>query len=488
MSIKIALPKGRLLSETAGLLQKAGWSLQGYRQGTRNYNVKSRRFADLSATVFQEKDIPIQVAIGNYDLGICSSDWIEELLVKYPSLALIKLRNLGYGDYALYMVASRSELSPTGSVVSAGDDGIRIVSEYPNLAEAFALNLRLKRFRIFPLWGAAEAYPPENADLALISGGKDEVMFNHDLVVISNILEVRACLITNQASYEKKDLSELLNMLDNRLPDIKAPFSLIPAVFTVDDRFAAMFRQESPVSDGDLAPQKVEKPVWLALPDGHQQEPTLELLRIAGIQVDDYPSVSGNRRPVSGLAGVKVKVIRPQDMPLQVANGNFDIAITGQDWLREHLCQFPSSPVTELASLQFGRVRLVAVVGQDVPVDDMEGLRRIYSQRSQSIRVASEYVNIADWYARDKHLGMYRVIPTWGASEAFLPDDADLLIENTETGETIARHNLKIIDTLFESVACLIGNKDSVASPDKAEIIKDVTRILGSAAGASSGR
>ena len=45
-----------------------------------------------------------------------------------------------------------------------------------------------------------------------------------------------------------------------------------------------------------------------------------------------------------------VKVIRPQDMPLQVANGNFDLAITGRDWLTEHLDQFPSSPVRRACS------------------------------------------------------------------------------------------------------------------------------------------
>ena len=71
--------------------------------------------------------------------------------------------------------------------------------------------------------------------------------------------------------------------------------------------------------------------------------------------------------------------------------------------------------------------------------------------------MASEYVSIADKYARDNHLGMYRIIPTWGATEAFLPDDADMLIENTETGGTLKRHNLKIIETLFESTACLIA-------------------------------
>jgi ATP phosphoribosyltransferase len=50
------------------------------------------------------------------------------------------------------------------------------------------------------------------------------------------------------------------------------------------------------------------------------------------------------------------------------------------------------------------------------------------------------------------------VIPTYGATEGYLPEDADMLIENTETGRTIALHKLKIIDTLFESTALLIGS------------------------------
>ncbi len=165
-------------------------------------------------------------------------------------------------------------------------------------------------------------------------------------------------------------------------------------------------------------------------------------------------------------------------MPLQVANGNFDLAITGRDWLREHLYCFPSSPVTELLDLKFGWVRIVAVVSKDLPVNDVYSLRELVTERTIPFRVASEYVNIADKYARDNHLGMYKVVPTWGASEAFLPEDADLLIENTETGRTIARHNLKIIDTLFESTACLIGAKNRTGSPARDERIKSITDTL----------
>ncbi|GAH05153.1 unnamed protein product, partial [marine sediment metagenome] len=93
------------------LLREAGWGLSGYHETTRSYRPKSQRFPNLLAKVFHEKDIPIQVAVGNYDLGICGRDWIEELLVKYPSSALVKVKNLGYGEGTLYMVASRSASS-----------------------------------------------------------------------------------------------------------------------------------------------------------------------------------------------------------------------------------------------------------------------------------------------------------------------------------------------------------------------------------------
>ena len=236
-----------------------------------------------------------------------------------------------------------------------------------------------------------------------------------------------------------------------------------------------------PVTKTGRKPEKqypANEVVRLALPDGHQQLPTLQLLNKAGININDYPSETGNRRPTTDLPGVTIKVIRPQDMPLQVANGNFDLAITGRDWLREHLYQFPSSPVTELLDLKLGKVKIVAVVSQDLSADDAPSLRALIAERETALRVASEYVNIADKYARDNHLSQYRGVPTWGASEAFLPEDADLLIENTQTGRTIARHNLKIIDTLFESTACLIGSTNRVSSTVKRERIKSIIKAL----------
>ena len=466
MPIKIALPKGRLLPETATLLQGADWGLSDYHEGMRSYRMKSQKFSSLLAKIFQEKDIPIQVAVGNYDLGICGLDWIEELLVKYPSSALVKVKNLRYGQSVLYMTASRSEAAPTAGVMPVVPDIVRIASEYPNLAESFAAHLRLRRFSIYPLWGAAEVYPPESADLALITGSVEDKVSNYGLVTVSDVLNSSAFLIANRSSWETKDMNNILATIGDKLPaEEKQPSS--PHITEIPK-----------IAIRHLPRQIAKDVVRLALPDGHQQLPTIQLLNKAGIQIDDYPSAAGNRRPTTNLDGVMVKVIRPQDMPLQVANGNFDLAISGRDWLADHLYQFPSSPVGELLNLKYGKVRIVAVVSKKLSVPDVTALRRLNAERLVPFRVASEYVNIADKYARDNHLGMYRVIPTWGASEAFLPEDADLLIENTETGGTIARHNLKIIDTLFESTACLIIHKDSLSSPGKSKNIKSLTETL----------
>lgn len=454
--LSIALPKGRLMGETASLLERAGWGFDDYKEGTRSYRLHSRAFPDLSGKIFQERDIPIQVAVGNYDLGICGLDWIEELLSKYPSVGIVRVRDLGYGQGAVYALGSLRH--------AANSQFVRLASEYPNLAESFAMNHRLKKFSVFPLWGAAEVYPPENAEVVLVSRKRGEQM-DSDLSEITPVLDFGACLIANRQSWECKDLSHILATLgETGGSTVSAPAAPPEKVYVA--------------ASESMAVEVGEDVVRLALPDGHQQQPTVELLKKAGVTVDDYPSATGSRRPASSLEGVAIKVIRPQDMPLQVANGNFDLAITGKDWLTEHINQFPGSPIVELLDLKFGWVRIVAVVCQDVPADSTAGLRRFWAGSAKPVRVATEYVNIADKYARENQLGLYRVIPTWGATEAFLPEDADVLIENTQTGRTLAEHNLKIIETLFESTARLIGNRESLANPKKAARIESIVDTL----------
>jgi len=461
MPLKIALPKGRLAAETASLINKASIELADYGEKSRLYRLKSTNFPDLDFKVLHEKDIPIQVAIGNYDMGICGLDWIEELVSKYPSSDILKLRDLSYGKCDLCITASQTgEISSLEGLRQYNGD-IRIASEYPNIAESFALKLRLKKFRIFPVWGAAEAFPPENADIVLLACSSSDGLARCGLSNIATVFTSSAYIIVNRKSWKQKDMSALLGLfssvqVDNITEEGKSLYSL-SASGKFDD-----------VSKSTLT---------LALPDGHQQKPTAGLLKKAGFVTTEYDA--GYIRPYIGSPDISAKVIRPQDMPLQVANGYFDLAITGEDWLKEHLYRFPSSPVKEILKLGFGEVRIVAVVSMQLDISDAAGLRELLKNGTLPvIRVVSEYISIADRYAWDKHLSPYRIIPSWGASEAFLPEDADLLIENTQTGKTIARNNLKIIDTLFCSSACLVSNTSSMENPIKAEKIDAIMQGL----------
>jgi ATP phosphoribosyltransferase len=216
----------------------------------------------------------IKVAVGNYDLGICGLDWIEELLAKYPSSALIKLNNLGYGQGALFTAVSASGGAADLAELAAGRDGVRIASEYPNLAESLAARLRLRRFSIFPLWGAAEAYPPDSAELVVLPRRTQEELLERGLRPISRLLDFKAYLIANRESLKDKDLAEVVASIDgSTLPDE-------PPAEGIDVGGAS----------ARIVPGMPAEAVKLALPDGHQQRHVRSILDKAGISISDYPS------------------------------------------------------------------------------------------------------------------------------------------------------------------------------------------------------
>jgi ATP phosphoribosyltransferase len=144
---------------------------------------------------------------------------------------------------------------------------------------------------------------------------------------------------------------------------------------------------------------------------------------------------------------------------MAVALGAYDLALTGRDWLAAHLSAFPGSPVVELVDLRRSRYSLGAVVPEDLPADTIEEAVAYWRRDdpNRPIRVASEYVALADDYARERRLGRYQVIPIAGASEGFVPDDAEILIEGSETGTTLRANRLRMIDITMESTNCAIG-------------------------------
>ena len=429
--IRFALPTGDLRRDTAALLAAAGAAIPDYASGSRALRFPFAGEAGV-ARVFREKDIPVQVALGNYDLGICGLAWVEDLERRFPHHEVVRLCALDFGAQSLWLAAGADTVAPS----------VRIVSEYPGIAEALARRIRLPRYRVFPVWGAAEAYPPEDADLALMAAPDAASVEAQALRPLARVFEGRAWLIANRRSLATKGLSPVLAPLLKRGTAASPPPVANPTCLDL--------HTAEPVARTMLR---------LALPDGHAQSPTVEALRAAGVAIDGYDDGIAVRRPRIEIDGVEAKVIRPQDMPQQVALGHFDLAITGRDWLMDHLVQFPSSPVEEVLGLGRARYELAAIV-KDVAADTLAGALGEWRARSGApIRVASEYANIADHFARDRHLGRYRVIPIAGASEGFVPDDAEILIEGVDTGSSVRANQLTVLERFFESTNCVIAHK-----------------------------
>lgn len=236
--------------------------------------------------------------------------------------------------------------------------------------------------------------------------------------------------------------------------------------------------------------------VNIALPDGHMMAHVLPFLEGMGVAFRGYEKTHDNRRPVLELRSdqakriiqsperITAKIIRPQDMPIHVANGNFDMAVTGTDWVDEHLKCFPASPLKmsqanpngHLLRLGFGQVRIVAAVRDDQE-DNLDAFVRSFE--GDYIRIASEYVYLADRFAQENQIYPYRVIMTYGATESLIPEDCDMIIENTETGNTLKQNKLKILDALTvlgaaQSEGCLIANPASMQDSSKKEMIRGV--------------
>ena len=469
--IKLALPAGDLRTAIAGMLESAGLPIEGYGEGSRNYRLAARDRTDITTRVFREKDIPVQVALGNYDLGICSIAWVKEMHARFPGQPIVPLADLGAGRSSVFVAAADARcrnLADLGALPV-----VRIASEYPNLAELFARSARLLRYRVQAVWGAAEAYPPEDADCVLAASADESALAAHALTPLHKLLDNSAWLIGNANALASKNLSSVVGQfISNSVRSTATNGLSLP----------------QPVHSSATAQREETKrdTLRLAVPDGHQQRHVVEALSDAGLTFDGYGNGQAVRRPASGIEGLDVKVIRPHDMPQLVATGEFDLAITGRDCLLEHRYAFPSSPATELLDLQRGQYNLSAVVSEDLPASSIdEALQLWRAEGKPLLRIAAEFPATADHYARSRHFWRYQVIPIAGASEGFVPEDADLLIEGTETGKTIAENRLKVIDLLYRSTTCVIGHCNPERSGMRRRVYDHVMAALEGAASVS---
>ena len=131
-----------------------------------------------------------------------------------------------------------------------------------------------------------------------------------------------------------------------------------------------------------------------------------------------------------------------------------------------------------------------AVVDGDLPAENIAEATDYWRERGvPALRIAAEFPATADHYARSRHFWRYQVIPIAGASEGFVPEDADLLIEGTETGRTIAGEQpARSIDLIYRSTTCVIAHRDAQPEGRRRELFSSLIEAFkrsGEAAGAA---
>lgn len=206
----------------------------------------------------------------------------------------------------------------------------------------------------------------------------------------------------------------------------------------------------------------------IALPKGSLEEQTLQLFKEADLEIrrtdrDYNPKINDSRIG-------KVKILRPQEIPAYIEMGYFDIGISGLDWIHESGAQ-----VKEVAELNYsktgpGTVRIVIAVHQDEPISNVREIR-------PDSRITTEYPKITAKFFEDLGISV-RLFPSYGASEAKVPDLMDVVVDLTETGTTLRKNGLKIIGQIMESYTTIIANKASYDDPVKRKEIDEIVTLL----------
>ena len=134
----------------------------------------------------------------------------------------------------------------------------------------------------------------------------------------------------------------------------------------------------------------------------------------------------------------------------------------------------------EVADLHRSRYMLSAVVSEDLPASTIdEAILCWRKQGRETIRIASENPHLADHYARSAQIGRYSIMPVAGASEGFVPEDCEILIEGTETGRSLIANKLKVIDQITVSTNCLIARQDWPLSPGARVMPREIAPTSG---------
>ena len=207
----------------------------------------------------------------------------------------------------------------------------------------------------------------------------------------------------------------------------------------------------------------------LVIPKGSLEAQTLAILDAADLSVRrssdrDYHGTIADPRIE------RVSILRPQEIPQYIEEGFFDLGITGQDWVDETEADVEILTTMRYAKTGTGIVKIVLAVPKDHPAERA-------GQLPAGSKISTEYPNLTR--RTFEALGIpVRVFPSYGATEAKVPDIVDAIVDVTETGSTLRRHGMKIIETLMESETVLIANRGAAKDAAKRQAMSDVQTLL----------
>lgn len=207
----------------------------------------------------------------------------------------------------------------------------------------------------------------------------------------------------------------------------------------------------------------------LVLPKGSLERATFELFDAADLTVR-RASDRDYRASIEDPRIDRVRVLRPQEIPTYLEQGLFDLGITGRDWITE-----TDADVVSLGELKYSKatsdpVRVIMAVPNDAPWQSVADL-------PEGVKISTEFPAMTERFLQ-KHGVKARVVPSYGATEAKVPDIVDAIVDLTETGSSLRKNGLRILDTLLTSYTELVANRDSYADPEKRAAMEDIALLL----------
>jgi len=210
----------------------------------------------------------------------------------------------------------------------------------------------------------------------------------------------------------------------------------------------------------------------LVLPKGSLEKATLDLFDAADLTVrrasdrDYHASIDDPRIE-------RVRFLRPQEIPSYLERGLFDIGITGRDWITE-----TQADVVSLGELQYSKatsnpVRVVLAVPDGAPWRSVADL-------PDGIRISTEFPSLTERYLAE-HGVKAMIVPSYGATEAKVPDIVDAIVDLTETGSSLRKNGLRILETILTSYTEFVACSAAYADPAKRAAMEDITLLLSGA-------